>query len=125
VCSSDLAAAMLEILHSRAKMANAANITCQQSTWQDVDLDGLGWRGRFDLVFASMTPGVDGPEMLNNMVAACKPGTGFCYLSAFAGRSWQEWYGALWRKLFDEELTGHVNDIIHPFNLLYAQGFRP
>jgi 2-polyprenyl-3-methyl-5-hydroxy-6-metoxy-1,4-benzoquinol methylase len=125
VVALEPASAMIDILNSRTGDAGIGNITVHQSTWQAIDLDALGWRGRFDLVFASMTPGVDGPEMLYKMMAACKPGRGFCYLSAFAGRSWGEWYGDLWRRLFDEELAGHVNDIIHPFNLVYALGYRP
>lgn len=125
VVALEPAGAMLKILGNRAKEAKVENIATHQSTWQDVDLDSLGWRGRFDLVFASMTPGVDGPEMLYKMMAACKPETGFCYMAAFAGRSWRQWYGEVWRKLFDEELVGHGTDIIHPFNLVYALGYRP
>ena len=122
VTALEPAAAMLEILHSRAKAAGIQGIEVHQATWQEIDLDREDWRSAYDLVFASMTPGVDGPEMLEKMIAASR---GFCYLSAFAGKHWQEWYGELWRKLFDEELSGHVNDIIHPFNLVYSMGYRP
>lgn len=122
VTALEPAEAMIDILGGRAKAAEITDIKIRKATWQEIDLDTEGWRGGFDLVFASMTPGVDGPEMLHKMIAASK---GFCYLSAFAGRHWQEWYGPLWQKLFDQELTGHVNDIIHSFNLVYAMGFRP
>lgn len=117
--------AMIEILKNRAAAMDISSIIVHRSTWQDIDLDEQGWRGAFDLVFASMTPGIDGPETLDKMIAACKPETGFCYLSAFAGRHWQQWYGELWQKLLGEELTGHLNDIIYPFNLLYSRGYRP
>jgi len=117
--------AMIEILKARAAIMEISNIVVHRATWQDIDIDELGWRGAFDLVFASMTPGIDGPETLDKMMAACKPETGFCYLSAFAGRHWQHWYGELWQKLLDEELTGHLNDIIYPFNLVYSKGYRP
>ena len=33
-----------------------------QRGWGEVDLEREGWAGAFDLVFASMSPGVDGPE---------------------------------------------------------------
>lgn len=122
VTALEPAGAMIKILEDRARDAEIAGIEMHQATWQEIDLDGLGWRGAFDLVFASMTPGVDGPEMLEKMIAASR---GFCYLAAFAGKHWQAWYGGLWRKLFNEELSGHVNDIIHPFNLVYAMGYRP
>lgn len=122
VTALEPAGAMIKILEDRARTAEITGIEIRQATWQEIDLDALGWRGGFDLVFASMTPGVDGPEMLQKMITASK---GYCYLSAFAGRHWQEWYGGLWRNLFNEELSGHVNDIIHPFNLVYAMGYRP
>ena len=124
VLALEPAKGMLDILHRRIDNARA-NIALHQATWQEIDLDALGWRGGFDLVFASMTPGVDGPEMLEKMLQAARADGAFCYLSAFAGQAWQEWYGDLWRTLFNEELGGHVNDIIHPFNLLYALGYRP
>lgn len=124
VLALEPAEGMLRILRSRIDPARL-RVALHQATWQEVDLDALGWRGRFDLVFASMTPGVDGPEMLDKMLQAAREDGAFCYLSAFAGRAWQEWYGELWRTLFGEELGGHVNDIIYPFNLLYALGYRP
>lgn len=124
VLALEPAQGMIEILGERVRQAGV-KVANHQATWQEIDLDALGWRGHFDLVFASMTPGVDGPSMLHKMLAAAKEDGAFCYLSAFAGRAWQEWYGELWRTLFNEELGGHVNDIIHPFNLLYALGYRP
>lgn len=122
VTALEPAEAMIDILVAQAGVDDIVDIEIRQATWQEIDLDALGWRGGFDLVFASMTPGVDGPKMLQKMIAASK---GFCYLSAFAGRHWQEWYGGLWRKVFNEELNSHANDIIHPFNMLYAMGYRP
>lgn len=125
VTALEPAEGMIDILQGRIRASEAENITVRHATWQEIDLDAEGWRGAFDLVFASMTPGVDGPEMLHKMIAAASQNGGFCYLSAFAGDHWQEWYGQLWRKLFDEDLGGHVNNIIHPFNLVYAMGYRP
>lgn len=124
VVALEPALGMIEILRRRIADSQA-NVTTHQATWQEIDLEVLGWRSGFDLVFASMTPGVDGPEMLYKMLTAAKDSGAFCYLSAFAGRAWQEWYGPLWRILFNEELGGHINDIIYPFNLVYALGYRP
>jgi hypothetical protein len=69
-----------------------------------------------------MTPGIDGPANLHKMIAASRR---FCYLSAFAGRGWQRWYAELWQEFFDEPMGEPAHDIIHPFNLLYAMGYRP
>ncbi len=124
VTAVEPAEGMVRILRERMDQAEV-NCVVEQLTWQQADLDALGWRGGFDLVFASMTPGVDSPAMLYKMLDACRNAGGFCYLSAFAGRSWQEWYRELWLLLFNEQLDGQVNDIIYPFNLAYALGFRP
>ncbi len=97
-------------------------IEIDRRTWQAVDLEKDRWHKAFDLVFASMTPGIDGPENLRKMMEASK---GWCYLSAFSGRGWQQWYGGLWQAVFDEPIQGQPHDIIHPFNLVYAMGYRP
>jgi SAM-dependent methyltransferase len=113
---------MADILQKRMEEKGIDNIAIDRRTWQEIDLVGEQWTGSFDLVFASMTPGIDGPESLAKMMAASR---GFCYLSAFSGRHWQQWYGELWRSVFNENLDGHANDIINPFNLVYAMGYRP
>ncbi|GAB6906330.1 Methylase involved in ubiquinone/menaquinone biosynthesis [Desulfosarcina cetonica] len=114
--------AMVDILKGRMAEQGISAISTDQRTWQAVDLARDGWEGAFDLVFASMTPGIDGPANLRKMMAASK---GHCYLSAFSGLGWHQWYGTLWRELFAETLDGHPGDIIHPFNLVYAMGYRP
>lgn len=113
---------MADILQDRITDQNIGNITIDRRTWQSVDLDADGWRGRFDLVFASMTPGIDGPESIHKMIAASRDA---CYLSAFAGPKWQDQYDELWQTFFNEPLGKHPGDIIYPLNLVYAMGFRP
>ncbi len=122
VTALEPADAMADILQGRIDADGIANITIDRRTWQAVDLGVDHWQGAFDLVFASMTPGIDGPANLRKMMAACR---GFCYLSAFSGRGWQQWYGDLWRAVFNESPDGYPGDIIHPFNLVYAMGYRP
>ena len=116
--------AMADILAGRIKAEGNGHgaIEIARRTWQTVELEKEGWDEAFDLVFASMTPGIDGPKNLRKMMAASK---GWCYFSAFSGRCWQHWYGDLWKAVFDEPLKGQPHDIIHPFNLVYAMGYRP
>jgi SAM-dependent methyltransferase len=122
VTALEPAEAMAEILERRIEAEGITNIVIDRRTWQAVALDKDHWQGAFDLVFAAMTPGIDGPANLYKMTAAS---CSHCYLSAFAGQGWHRWYGDLWRAVFDESLDGHANDIIHPFNLVYAMGYRP
>lgn len=114
--------AMADLLRQRIARDGITNVAVDQRTWQDVNLEKENWTGSFDLVFASMTPGIDGPASLRKMIAASR---GYCYHSAFAGRGWRQWYNDLWREIFKEALDGHPGDIIHPFNMVYAMGYRP
>lgn len=122
VTALEPASGMTQILKERAANQNVRTITIDQRTWQSVNLEEDNWHGAFDLVFASMTPGIDGPDNLRKMIAASR---GFCYLSAFSGSGWRRQYAELWQTFFDEPLGEQPNDIIYPFNFVYAMGFRP
>jgi SAM-dependent methyltransferase len=122
VTALEPADAMADILASRISEAGVDNIAVERRTWQSADLGELGWYRAFDLVFASMTPGIDGPAALKKMMAASR---GYCYLSAVSGPGWQSQYAGLWEIFFNEPMGEMSNDIIHPFNLVYAMGFRP
>jgi SAM-dependent methyltransferase len=113
---------MADILEKRIVSEKINNITIDRRTWQSVDLDKDEWHKAFDLVFASMTPGIDGPETLRKMMAASREG---CYFSAFSGAGWRDQYAELWQTLFNESIGDQPNEIIYPFNLVYAMGFRP
>lgn len=60
---------MLEILEERAKKEGVFNITYINRPWEEVGLDKEGWSGKFDLVFASMTPGINDKETLEKMIS--------------------------------------------------------
>lgn len=122
VTALEPSAGMVEILNEKIRAEGADNIFVDQRTWQAADLGQSGWEGAFDLVFASMTPGVDGPAALRKMIAASR---GWCYLSAFSGPGMHRQYAPLWEKFFGRPMPETPNDIIFPFNLLYAMGFRP
>ena len=122
VTALEPAGGMVDLLRRRIEQSGITNVAVDQRTWQAVSLEETGWAGHFDLVFASMSPGIDGPASLRKMIAASR---GCCYLSAFSGRGWQQWYKDLWREIFNENLDGRPGDIIHPFNLVYAMGYRP
>ena len=114
--------AMADILAARLGEEGIQNISIERSTWQSADLDSLDWHKAFDLVFASMTPGIDGPAALKKMMDACR---GYCYYTAIAGDGWKSEFGQLWEKFFNEPMGKMANNIIYPFNLAYAMGFRP
>ncbi len=103
-------------------LSNKINIV--QKTWQEVNIKEDNFEGNFDLVFASMTPGISNPETLIKAMKATKSG-GFCYLSSFSGGGWRNAYKKIWKELFNEEIASCGGDFIYPFNYIYALGYRP
>jgi SAM-dependent methyltransferase len=115
---------MIEILKEKmaAKNIGPDQIHIIQQTWQDVDVKKEGWAGQFDLVFASMSPGVRDPETLEKLMQASRK---FCYLSTFSGGGWRGCYNDLWLDITGEKLESTSWDFIYPFTYVYALGYRP
>lgn len=122
VTALEPASEMVKILQKRAAAEHLENISIMQRTWQEVDVEEEGLIGQFDLVFASMTPGIQDPETLEKMIKASR---GYCYLSGFSGHRWGEAYRELWQLFYGEDIGDNPGDIIYPFGLLYSMGYRP
>ena len=125
VVALEPASGMAAILEKRIKARQLSNLRVVRRTWQEIELEEEDWASAFDLVFASMSPGVSGPLALENMLQASRR---FCYLSAWSAGRWGRWGRAreeLWPRLFGEQAGGYPNDILYPFGLLYALGLRP
>lgn len=113
---------MVKILQQRAAENQLSNIKIITRTWQDIELEKEGLVGQFDLVFASMSPGIQDGETLKKMINASR---GYCYLSCFSGRRWGKAYSELWQLFFNEDMGDNPGDIIYPFGVLYSMGYRP
>lgn len=115
---------MIEILRKKmaAKGIGPDRITIKQQTWQDVDVEKEGLAGQFDLVFASMSPGVCDPGTLEKLMQASR---NFCYLSSFSGGGWRNCYNDLWQHITGRKLEFTSWDFIYPFTHVYALGYRP
>lgn len=125
VTALEPAAGMAEILRRRIKQSALRNLVVDPRAWGEVELEREGWVGAFDLVFASMSPGVDGPEALERMNRASRR---FCFLGGWSGAQWGQWGQArseLWPLLFAEPQGQYPHDVLYAFGLLYARGFRP
>lgn len=122
VTAVEPAGEMLRFLKNNMEEAAIDNITVIQETWQEIDIEKEGLCGRFDLVFAAMSPGIEDHTTLDKMIEASR---GFCYLSTFSGPRWGQPHIDLWRRFFDENIGSTPNDIIYPFGYLYASGYYP
>jgi SAM-dependent methyltransferase len=125
VTALEPSAGMVAILRRRRKERALGNLRVVQAGWGGVELERRRWAGAFDLVIASMSPGIDGPEALERMNRASRR---FCYLSGWSGELWGQWGQArrdLWPLLFGEPQGNYPHDVLYVFGLLYARGFRP
>lgn len=122
VWALDPASNMLNIVRDRAEKEGIINITYINKPWEEINLAREGWLGKFDLVFASMTPGVNDKETMEKMIRASK---GYCFVSKFAGQRSNSLQEKLWQLVFRETWSNLSMDIIYPFNLVYSMGYFP
>lgn len=98
------------------------NIEAIEGIWEDLDPDSRSWVKRYDLVFASMCPGVNEQSLIEKMMLCSRR---WCYISAFSGPRHFEVYNEVFQALTGHLYPNHFNDIIFHFNLVYALGYRP
>lgn len=122
VTAIDISEQMLKVLGKRVEEEGLKLDQIVQSAWNDIDIDELGFRGRFDLVVASMTPGIDGPDSFEKMMETSK---NVCYYSNFVARKWDPSYYELYQMLFNEKYPDGSFGFSLPFMYLYSMGYRP
>lgn len=122
VIALEPAVEMVRVMEKRLAEEKLSNVGVINRPWQEVALDEKWLRGGFDLVFASMTPGVNDPETLQKMLDVSRK---YCYYSGHSGPRWEQAHRDLWRRLFNEDIGPAAGDILYPFGLLYASGYRP
>lgn len=74
----DISAEMLSAARAGAGEKGLDNVEFLRLDWQTADIDELGWRERFDVVFAHMTPAVADYDTLDKMVLCARK---HCYLT--------------------------------------------
>lgn len=122
VVALDPADKMLEILKQKLAPDLSQRVTTVQGLWEELDVKTMGWERQFDLVFASMTPGVRDMATLQKMIACSRK---WCYLSTFSGPRRYLLLEEIWPELCSKQFINHVNDVIFPFNILYALAYKP
>ncbi|HHW29486.1 MAG TPA: methyltransferase domain-containing protein [Syntrophomonadaceae bacterium] len=122
VMALEPAPAMLRAMQKLVEEEGLNNVDYLDKEWQDLDPKKEGLIGRFDLVFASLTPGIRDVETLEKM---CQCSRGWCLLCDFAGMRWFPGHEELWRLIFNEEMPLPGHDIMYPLNYLYCSGYMP
>jgi len=122
VTAVDFSAEMLKRLEDHAAREGVSLARTLLVSWDEIDLDAEGFRKRFDLVIASMTPAVRCPDTFNLMLEAAR---GICYYSGWVNREWDPAYYELYRLLFNDEFRGSSYGFSFPVVDLYLKGYRP
>ncbi len=123
VVAMDISDKMLKELQNNAQSLGYRNVESLKANWQAVDLSERGWEKRFDLVFASMSPGIDNYEDLDKMIRASRK---YCYLSGFVRK--EDLVGREIEKKLEEKYPQkkhHGNKVYYVFNILYMLGYFP
>ena len=83
VTATDFSDGMVRHGAELAEARGLKNIDFVRCDFSQVDIDAMGWRDRFDLVFASITPAVSTLKDLQNMMAMSR---GWCFYAGFRSR---------------------------------------
>jgi SAM-dependent methyltransferase len=122
VTALDFSPEMVKKLKRRAADEQVILSDIHLASWDVIDLDAEGFRNRFDLVIASMTPAVRDPETFDKMLDASR---GVGYYSGWVHREWDPAFHDLYRILFNEPFREDSHGFYLPFMYLYMKGYRP
>ncbi len=121
VVALEPAAAMVAVLEKSLTATKLkGSIRVVRSLWEDTDIEARGWLGKFDLVFASMSPGINSWDTIER---ALKCSRRHCYFSSFAGERFNSHYRRLWQILYGGGMPPWPADIIYVNQLLLLRGF--
>lgn len=123
VVAMDISQKMLKELENNVQSMGYRNVESLKANWQEVDLSERGWEKNFDLVFASMSPGIDNYEDLDKMIRASRK---YCYLSGFVRKEdlvGDEIEEQLQKKYPKKKHRG--DKVYYVFNILYKLGYFP
>jgi SAM-dependent methyltransferase len=122
VVGVDLSPRMIRLARENAVQAGTDHVRFEEAAWDETDLQTRGWNRKFDLVFASMCPGINSPETLAKMSEASR---NHCFMSHFAWRR-DSLKDDLYRELYHKEPERTWGKNIYcAFNLLWLEGFYP
>lgn len=121
VTALDISSGMLDRLKDAVKQESLP-IDIIECSWWTADIDELGFRNEFDLVIASMTPGIRDGENFDRMMACSKK---LCYYSNFLRRGEDKAYSEIRSSILGERSENNMNGLTFPFMYLYLSGYRP
>lgn len=113
---------MLNILTKNLPLELTPRLDIIKAIWEDYDVVETCWENAFDLVFASMTPGINDLSTIKKMIYCSSK---WCYFSGFSGVKKYDLFNYIWNDILGKDYYEHFNDIIFPFNIIYSLGYKP
>lgn len=112
---------MAEILRKQVEESGIHNVEIVEEPWETLDIQEKHWEEAFDLVFASMVPGISDMETAEKAIRCSRK---YCYISSFAGRRAYQGVVDLWPILFGEDYPAFHLDIQYLINIIYTKGYK-
>lgn len=124
VVMTDISGKMLAHAKNNAAAESLDNIRYEKLNWSEADLGALGWKGHFDLVFASMCPALRTAEGLDKMVDATK---GYGFINQFIRDYDSVTYFVENRLAIKREFDPHNDreNALRMFGELWEKGLNP
>ena len=89
--------------------------------WEDIDLDELAWRNKFDLVFAAMSPVLSSYDSIKKLIEASKHGV-FCSTHVLIE---EDIMSRVYKEIKGEEYKEVKNRFIYLLNIFFLDGYYP
>lgn len=122
VIGIDISHKMIDLANDNKKAEKLTNADFMAIPWQEIDLDKMKWKNKFDLVFASMSPGISSMKDLKKMTDAS---VDMCFISSFVSRSddiKDQLVGLVGR---ENKKDSRSTKIYYGFNILWELGYYP
>jgi len=121
VTSVDIASGMLDRLKETADREGLP-VKTTECSWWTADIEKLGFRNKFDLVIACMTPAIRDEETLNRMMACSR---NYCYYIHLIQRGGGTAHQDILPEIFEMRPRPQSMGLLFPFMYLYINDYRP
>lgn len=118
----DISPHMIQFAQKTAVKCRLKNVHFQCLNWTEADIDQLGLRGSFDLVFAHMTPAVSDFQTFDKMNACARR---WCITEKPARRQDRILDKALRAAGFGEQDKEFDTGVLYAFTYLWNKGYTP
>lgn len=122
VLGLDISPRMIRHAQAAATAQNIANASFEVANFCDIDVEERGWRGAFDMVFASFCPAVRNAQ---NLLKMCDVSRKWCYFGSYTART-SSIHDEI-RRIFTGGSYALFSQqpLYYAFNILLAAGYFP